>query len=67
MGLQESAGCPTKDDDIGVSSWNYLGRSTKKRKRELALRYLYLDPTSDHGCMQRMFEVKRIVELSAPI
>ena len=67
MGLQESAGCPTKDDDIGVSSWN-LGGSTKTRKgKELALRYLFLDPTSDHGCTQRMFEETRVVELSVPI
>ena len=31
-GLQESADCPTKDDDIGFSSWNAEG-STQKRKR----------------------------------
>ncbi len=33
MGLQESAACPTKDDDIGVSSRNVKG-STEKTKRK---------------------------------
>ena len=32
MSLQESADCPTKDDDMGFSSWNVEG-STEERKR----------------------------------
>ncbi|KAF6233479.1 hypothetical protein HO173_008411 [Letharia columbiana] len=38
MDLQEFADCPTKDDDIGVSSWNARGSTERRKRRELALR-----------------------------
>lgn len=37
-GLQESADCPTKDDDIGFSSWNVKGSTEKNKRTETDLK-----------------------------